>query len=187
MDYLRVFVAIDVEDPLLVSRLERLKESILSTGVPMKPVEPYNYHITIRFIGETPRRVVDEIVKQLKTLSFKPFRATLRGLGAFPSISSPRVVWVGVSEGERELRELRDSVDSLLRRLGIPAEREEFKAHVTLARIKGSRNMSSLVKLLADLSDYEIGSMEVRSLRLKKSMLTREGPIYETIAEVKSL
>lgn len=187
METLRVFVAVDVEDPLVVSRLERLKESLSSTGVPMKLVEPQNYHITIRFIGEIPRRLVDDIARSLRTVAFKPFKATLRGLGAFPSPSSPRVVWVGVADGERELRELRDAVESILRRLGVPPEREEFKAHVTIARIKGSRNIAGLVKMLMELSDYEVGTIEVRSLRLKKSTLTREGPIYETIAEVKAV
>lgn len=186
MELLRVFIAVDVEDPMIISRLERLKESILSSGVPMKPVESYNYHITIRFIGEIPRGVVDDLARSLRTITFKPFKAVLRGVGAFPSLANPRVVWVGVSDGERELRNLRELVESILRRQGIPPEREEFKAHITLARVKGSRNIGALVKLLMELSDYEVGSMEVNSLRLKKSILTRNGPVYETIAEVKA-
>lgn len=187
MEYLRVFIAVDVEDPLLVSRLERLKDLLLSTGVIMKPVEPYNYHITLRFIGEVPKRVVDEIAESLKTITFKPFKAVLKGLGAFPSIANPRVIWVGVGEGGKELKELHNVVEQVLRRLNIPSEREEFVAHVTLARVKGSKNINSLVKLLMEFSDYEIGLMEIRSIRLKKSVLTKKGPIYETLAEVKAL
>ncbi|MEM0340347.1 MAG: RNA 2',3'-cyclic phosphodiesterase [Acidilobaceae archaeon] len=187
MEYLRVFVAIDIEDPLLVSRLERLKDSLLSTGVAMKPVEPYNYHITLRFIGEVPKRVVDEIARSLRTVIFKPFKAVLKGLGAFPSIANPRVIWVGVSEGEKELKELHDIVEQALRKANIPPEREEFVAHITLARVKGSKNIGGLIRLLTELSDYEVGLMEVNSIRLKKSVLTKKGPIYETLIEVKAL
>lgn len=185
-DILRVFIAIDVEDQVLLSRIERVKDAIASTGVPMKLVETYNLHLTLRFIGEVRRSVVDEIARQLGGIKFKAFKVTFRGLGAFPNVLNPRVVWIGVSEGSRELSNLRDDIERILRRIGIHPEREEFTPHLTIARIKGGRNISSLIKLLNEMSDYEFGSMMVDRIRLKKSTLTRQGPIYETLVEVKA-
>ena len=186
-EVLRIFVAVDVEEPALVSRIERVKESIAGTQVPMKLVEPYNLHITLRFIGEVRRGVAEEISRSLRDLKFKPFTITLKGLGAFPNTLNPRVVWIGVGEGRERLAGLRDEVERILRRLGIPPEREEFVPHLTLARVKGSRNIGSLARLLEEMSDYELGSMVVDRVRLKKSTLTRQGPIYETLLEVKAL
>jgi len=183
---LRVFIAIDIDDPLLLSRIERIKESIISTGVPMKPVETSNIHLTIRFIGEIPRWKVEEIEKEVMAkITGEQFKITLKGIGAFPSTSRPRVVWVGVTEGADRLREYREIIDNELRRLGIPPEARSFSPHITLARIKGSRNIHSLIRLLNEYSDYEVGSMIIKAIRLKKSTLTRSGPIYETLWEAK--
>ncbi len=188
MERLRVFIAVDVEDPLLVSRLERIKESLVATGVPMKPVETQNLHITLRFIGEIPLGLVEEIKRSvLAELKFESFTIELKGLGAFPGPYRPRVVWVGVSRGTEELRAIHDEIERSLRRLGIPPEKEKsYVPHLTLARVKGSRNIQALTRLILDYEDYVFGEMVVDKVRLKKSILTRSGPIYETLAEVKA-
>ncbi|GAB6147909.1 RNA 2',3'-cyclic phosphodiesterase [Stetteria hydrogenophila] len=187
MDRLRVFIAVDIEEPLVVSAMERVKEALVATRVPMKPVEAQNLHITLRFIGEVPRGVVEEIARSvLARLEFEEFEVEFRGLGAFPSPLRPRVVWVGVSEGQEQLARLHESIEEGLRRLGIPPERERFVPHVTLARLRGSRNLTALVKLLQEYEDYVFGRMRVTSVRLKKSTLTPKGPIYENLWEVKA-
>ena len=186
---LRVFIAVDIDDPMLVSRLERLIDSLRATGVPMKPVEPENLHITLRFIGEVPEGLVEEIKREvIGRLEFDPFDLELKGLGAFPGPYRPRVVWVGVGEGSEGLRRLHDLVEEGLRRLGVPPERgaKEYVPHLTLARIKGSRNIQALTKLILEHGDYPVGRMRVTSVRLKKSTLTRRGPIYETLAEARA-
>jgi len=186
---LRVFIAVDLDDPALVSRVERLIDAITSTGVPMKPVEPENLHITLRFIGEIPEGLVEEIKREvIERLSFEEFDLELRGLGAFPGPYRPRVVWVGVGEGADRLRAIHDVVEEGLRRLGIPPERgaKEFVPHLTLARVKGSRNLAALTKIILEYQDYVVGRMRVRAVRLKKSTLTRRGPIYETLAEARA-
>jgi len=186
---LRVFIAVDIDEPTLVSRLARLIDALTATGVPMKPVEPENLHITLRFIGEIPEGLVEEVKREVvERLEFSGFDLELRGLGAFPGPYRPRVVWVGVSEGSRELRVIHDLIEGSLRRLGVPPERGagEFVPHLTLARIKGSRNIQALTKLILDYQDYVVGRMRVGSVRLKKSTLTRRGPIYETLAEARA-
>ena len=183
---LRIFIAVDIEDPLIVSRVERVKEAVIATGVPMKPVETENLHITLRFIGEVPRSTAEEVAGVLSRLSFKPFKIMLKGLGAFPGPYRPRVVWIGVAEGAEQLRSLRDHIEAGLREIGITPERQQFHPHLTLARIKGSRNINSLIKLLNEMADVEIGQVTVNSVRLKRSILTRRGPIYETLMEVKA-
>ncbi|MCE4624285.1 MAG: RNA 2',3'-cyclic phosphodiesterase [Desulfurococcales archaeon] len=183
---LRIFIAVDVEDPLLVSRIERIKEAIIATGVPMKPVETQNLHLTLRFIGEVPRATVEEVVRLLQEIKFQPFKIVFKGLGAFPSPTRPRVVWIGVDAGGEELARIREQIDEGLRRIGLPPERQKFHPHLTLARIKGSRNIHSLIKLIQEMSDIEVWEMTVSSVRLKKSTLTRHGPIYETLAEVRA-
>jgi 2'-5' RNA ligase len=179
-------VAVDVEDPLVVSRISLVKEALLSTGVPMKSVEDYNLHITIRFIGEVSEAMAYTIMERaLSGLEFERFEVEFRGLGAFPTEFRPRVVWVGVSRGLEELSRIRDSIERRLRSVGLPPERGEFRPHLTIARVKGSRNIQSLARLIEEYRDQEFGRITVESVRLKKSTLTRQGPIYETLLEVK--
>mgnify|MGYP001770648643 CR=1 FL=1 len=182
---MRVFIAVDVDDPGMVARLRELEEELASLRVQMKLVEPENFHVTIRFIGEVSDYVVSEIRgKVLPAIKFRPFRLRLAGVGAFPSPSNARVVWVGITEGFDELRQIRDQVDRGLKDIGLRLEEEEFTPHITLARLK-ERGSPAIVKFLMDRANYEVGEMEVRSVRLKKSTLTPRGPIYETLAEAR--
>lgn len=182
----RIFIAIDVEDPALISTVERVKGALLSSGAQMKPVEPQNLHFTIRFIGEVSRATVEAVARALSRLEFSPFVIKLEGLGAFPSEHSPRVIWIGASEGSERMKELRDKVEELLRSLGIPPEREAFVPHLTIARMKGSRPPPSFSKIFREYSDQDFGTMLVDKVRLKRSTLTPRGPIYDTLAEVRA-
>jgi len=183
----RVFIAVDVEDPVIVSRVERLMDALASTGAPLKLVEPHNLHITLRFIGEVEEWLAGEISSRvLSRLSvFDRFRVMLRGVGAFPNTVKPRVVWVGAGEGSQRLVEIRRVLEKELRSLGVRGERDDFVPHLTVARVKGLRNVSQLARIIADYSEEEFGWLSVENVRLKKSTLTPRGPIYETIGEVR--
>ena len=188
MEKLRVFIAVDVNDPITLSRIERFKEALSSTGTPMKLVESHNMHITLRFIGEVESGIVEEIKSHvLENLEFERFEIALRGVGGFPNIIKPRVVWVGVARGSERLAALRRTIDSRLSSLGFRPEAREFTPHLTIARVKGSRNITRLHKLLQESEDLEFGVSQVDSVKLKKSTLTPKGPIYDDLMEVKAV
>ena len=187
LERIRAFIAIDIEEPSIVHRLVWLRDLFVQTGAPMKPVEDQNLHLTLRFLGEIPSGMVEDIyMNVLSRLQFKRFKMRLVGVGAFPSPARPRVIWVGVRDGSDVLQRLYREIESGLRRLGFRPEREEFVPHITLARIKGSRNIDKVVKLLNEYADYEIGEVTVETVRLKQSILTPRGPIYRTLREVKA-
>ena len=182
---IRSFISVDIEDPLILDRIERIKEMVLSTGVYMKPVEKENIHLTLRFLGEIPVALIDEVYKAMLAAKTKPFEIEIKGLGAFPTITNPRVIWVGVSRGAEELRNIHKQIEKGLRKLGIRPDTKGFEPHITIARVKSRRNKSKLIKVLNQLADVEIGVMKVTSIRLKQSILTFKGPIYKTLREVK--
>lgn len=181
MNLIRCFVAVDVEEPSVVSKVAELQEQLKATGASLKLVELENLHLTLRFIGEVPPEVVDRIKLALEGVDFKPFVVRFTGLGAFPDKRRPRVVWVGVQEGVREMTELSARVNAVLSRLKLPKPEEEFTPHLTIARVKGG--IGGLPRLLQEASSVELGSMLVDKFRLKKSTLTLRGPIYQTIYE----
>ena len=188
LEKIRAFIAIDIEEPSVVQKLVWLRDLFVQTGAPMKPVEDQNLHITLRFLGEIPSTLIEDIhANVLSRLRFKKFSIKLAGVGAFPSTLRPRVIWVGVREGSDVLQALYKEIESGLRKLGFRPEREEFVPHITLARIKGSRNIDKVVKLLQEYSDFEIGEIVVEAVRLKQSILTPRGPIYRTLREVRAV
>lgn len=181
LERMRCFIAVDIDQPELRARLREIQVGLDSLGCGLKLVEPENIHVTLRFLGEIPSSLASEVAKTLDKVRANPFTLTLRGLGAFPSPSRPRVVWVGVGEGSAELSSLHRQVESLIKPLGFQPEREPFTPHITLARVKVPRNLSSLARFIAERSDVEVGSMRVEEVKLKRSTLTPSGPIYSDV------
>ena len=174
----RCFVAVDVRlegDGLKTYRTIR---NALETNLRVKPVEEENLHLTLRFIGEVEEGTVSRIADALRTVRYHPFTASLRGLGAFPSPSNPRVLWIGVEEGEDDLRKLRDGVERALRGI-VPREDEGFAAHLTIARVKGRSH--GTMDVLKEYGDYDFGRLNVAEFKLKRSILSRTGPVYTDI------
>ncbi len=183
-EVVRMFIAVDIEDPSIISKLVRIRDSFVATGAPMKPVEDHNMHITLRFLGNTPLSLLDDLERIVREARPKKVKLHLYGVGAFPTPTRPRVLWVGVREGAEELERIYRVIERGVRRLGFKPEREEFVAHITLARLKGSRNLDRVVKLLNELQDVDVGYITLESVRIKQSILTRSGPIYKTLREI---
>lgn len=181
---IRCFIAIDVDNPKIVSKIIDIQRELESEGSKIKPVEPENLHLTLFFLGEQPPKIVAKVQDIMSTLSFKPFVMKLQGLGAFPSQDRPRVIWVGVTQGFEEVQAIYKALRPKLQAIPLRLEsEEEFVPHITIARVKFSGY--ALRKVIASLKDVELGLQEVKAIKLKKSTLTPRGPIYETLYEVK--
>jgi len=178
---IRCFVAVDIEDDSLRASLVRAQEALLGSGAKLKLVEPANLHITLKFLGEISETLVEEVIKRLDVISFKSFKMVVRGLGAFPRLSNPRVIWAGISEGATELQSLAGQIEAALKRLGF-RRNKEFKAHLTLARVKRPGRPGELGRIIREYGDHIFGSQIVRRFKLKRSILTSAGPIYSDLA-----
>jgi 2'-5' RNA ligase len=182
---IRTFIAVEVKNTDVLRKLIEVRDLLLTSNADLKPVEDENIHLTLRFIGEIPLSLARAICTEISSIRAERFQVHVKGIGAFPSLLRPRVVWAGVEEGSDKLRELYAVIEERLKRLGIPREREEFIPHITLARIKSSKNIDKLVKLLSDLVNVDFGFTVVDEVFVKKSVLTPSGPLYSNICSVK--
>jgi RNA 2',3'-cyclic 3'-phosphodiesterase len=108
---------------------------IMQGGIPgARWMDPSNYHLTIRFVGDIDVGLARELAHALDTVSFKPFRLRLKGVGVFGG-NKPHSLFAGV-EDSGELRRLHDVHERICQTLGLPAEGRKFQPHVTLARLK---------------------------------------------------
>jgi len=178
----RIFVSLDIEDDNLGKRISEIQRRMVETHADLKLVDTRILHITLFFIGEVHESMVNEICRVLSRVKGHPVEMELRGLGAFPTVSQPRVVFTKINKGADEVVERSKEVSEVLSSLGLRMS-EEFHPHVTLARVRSRMNIDRLVLFIKNNADVLIGETTTSRLRLKKSTLTPRGPIYETIWE----
>jgi len=183
---IRSFISIDITAKELLARLVELQRQLSGSGADLKPIQPENLHFTLRFLGEVHPSTLEAVRKEMATVKFNPFKMDLRGVGVFPNLNRLNVVWVGVSKGEAEVRMLSTKLDSALKRVDLRPDAKGFSPHLTVVRVRTWRNKDRLATVVSHLKEYEVGSMDVTSIQLKKSVLTPHGPIYSTIFEVKA-
>ncbi|TYC53703.1 RNA 2',3'-cyclic phosphodiesterase [Rhodobacterales bacterium] len=118
-------------------------------------IDPENYHITLRFIGDIDERTADEVVDALDRIRRKPIEIRLNGLGAFGN-GKPHAVWARV-EPSVQLAELQAEQERILQRLHLPAERRKYMPHVTIARCKTSSN-EDVAKWLSERGNFQAPS-----------------------------
>jgi 2'-5' RNA ligase len=181
---IRSFIAFDIEDQTIHRRLTKVQGMLSNSGADLKMVKPQNIHLTVRFLGDIQQSMVDAIYEEMKQITFTSFQIQLEGLGAFPKLSYPRVVWAGIKKGANELKDVFDQLEPRLNGLGFMPDRKGFSPHLTIARVRTGRSKAKLAELIRELEDYEFGAVKAECLRLKKSDLTPRGPIYTNLREV---
>lgn len=159
------------------------QKSIVNSGCDLKLVEPANIHITLVFLGEISKERVEMIQQEMAEVKFKPFEVELKGAGAFPSLNRINVIWIGIQKGEKELSEIFSQLESRLRKTGFQLDNRGFSPHITIARVRSGRNREKLANTISESKSMNFGAIQVESIKLKKSILTPEGPIYSTLFE----
>jgi RNA 2',3'-cyclic 3'-phosphodiesterase len=149
---------------------------IMQGGIPgARWMEPSNYHLTIRFIGDIEQGLARELAHAFDTVTFKPFRLRLKGVGLFGG-NKPHSLFAGVEENA-ELRRLHDVHDRLCQTLGLPAEGRKFVPHVSLARLKEAEPRA-LQRWVEVHSLYSTPEFEVSSFVLFSSRPLKGGGPY---------
>ena len=131
---MRLFVGLE-----LPWELRQRMAMLAGAGIPgARWVPPENYHVTLRFIGETPRYLAEEIDHALAALKAPSFALTLAGIGTFAKGGRSQSLWLGVERSE-PLERLQSKIETALQRCGLEPERRRFQPHVTLARLDNAR------------------------------------------------
>ena len=183
LEIVRSFIAFDIDNPQVLKRLGEAQDILAKTGADLSLVKPQNIHITLRFLGDITLSIVEKIDKEMQSVVFKPFDVEIKGVGAFPNVKYARVVWAGIQQGADELSAVFDQLEPRLRQLGFAPDSKGFSPHLTIARVRSGRNKQALVGCVDELAAYEFGRVHADCLRLKKSVLTPQGPIYSTLKE----
>jgi len=189
MAVIRSFIAIDlpknIQDSLdAVSKDLQAKKPISAVRwVPAK-----NIHLTLKFLGEVSSNNLELLTKILFTeiTRHRCFDITVGGLGAFPSIHRPRVIWIGV-EAPPDLLALQRSIETEAVRLGYTAEERPFSAHLTLGRVSHNASPDEVREIGQTLNDFKVGvlgTVPVDTVRLFRSDLGPGGAVYTPLKTI---
>lgn len=180
---IRSFIAFDLNNEAILKRLTDAQKLLVETGADLKPVEPRNIHVTLRFLGNITPDMVDRIYEEMKKVQFSVFDINIHGVGAFPNARYARVVWAGITQGAEQLERIFSQLEPNLQGLGFQRDPKGFSPHLTIARVRSGRNKAELAKFIEQNSDFEFGTLKADCLRLKQSRLMPTGPIYSTLKE----
>lgn len=176
---IRAFIAVRFEP---MPELRRVLRSLAEMGRPVRDVDPAALHITLRFLGDIDEGMLPDLASAMSggTEEHERFVVRMTGIGVFPDRRRPRIVWVGLAD-DRPLAAMVSALDRQLERLGYETERRPWRAHATLARIRG-RPPSAFSSLLEEHRSREFGSLKVEQINLMQSELRPTGPRYSVLS-----
>ena len=181
---IRAFIAIELPGKI-VSSIGKIQERMAVYGFRIRWIRPDNIHLTLKFLGDIEtasineiRRVMDESVRGQAPISLKA-----KGIGVFPGIKRPRVIWVGISGQLDLLVGLHKTLDEKLEAIGFPKENRPFRGHLTLGRVKAKIDPKKFGDTLNELGGFESESFVADRIILFKSELKPTGAVYTKLVE----
>lgn len=188
MKVIRTFLAVLIDEDLR-QKIFDAQNCVRKCASNVKWVEPDNFHITLKFLGDVAEEQIPEISAVItETVKSVPaFDLSFKGLGAFPRPERARVVWVGIEQGREQLIDMAKALEKSLAALGFDKEDKPFKAHVTIGRVRDNKPTAGLARGLAEIETPDLGTQRVECVSVMQSELLREGPVYSVISESKLL
>jgi len=177
---MRAFIAIELDDRVRAA-LACVQDQAPASGRGVRWVNPDSLHLTLKFLGAVEDARVERVVSAMRAAvtGATTFELTARGLGCFPNLRSPRVLWAGLVD-QPPLLALAERIERESRAIGFPAEDRPFRSHITLARIAG-RITVDRTQLAPDRPVF--GTWRVSRVVLMESQLSPGGSRYSVREE----
>jgi len=185
----RCFIAVELPEEVKVE-LRAIQEQIKKACTALfRWVNPDGIHLTLKFLGEVPEETIAELKRAIEEAvgGVPPFELELDGLGVFPGLRSPRVLWVGLGGNVEALKILQQNIDVSFELLGFGQENREFTAHLTLARVRDdvtAMQRQSVGTFVLDAKPVANLRFAIRNISLMRSHLMPTGAVYARLASV---
>ena len=182
-DVIRTFIAVDLPSSVLdaLGQISTQLQDILPQ-TPVRWVDCHKMHLTLKFLGDISTENISMVEKVLQSEAAK--RSTMElgigGIGAFPKMRHPRVIWIGV-EAPPDLFDLRRGIEDGVARLGYNYDKYEFTPHLTLGRISrkaSARDVRTVGNVLHEFQVGFLGAARIEAVHLYRSDLRPDGAQY---------
>lgn len=182
MSLLRAFVAVEIPHEIQQNIHKETANIRKEIGELVRWVPPQNMHLTLKFLGDVSPSSVEFLMQMLRKEAENVDCLNIRmtGLGSFPNLKRPRVVYIGI-QAPAALESLQRGIESASRRLGYESEERSFSPHLTLGRVKQqvtALDQQKIRRLIEGTQVDVLGTARVDSVHLYKSELQPGGSVY---------
>jgi RNA 2',3'-cyclic 3'-phosphodiesterase len=179
---MRLFIAIDPDEPTR-RQVATVQQKLAATRADVRWVQPENYHITIKFLGEVDDSLVPEISARLDRAAAQVpvFPLKLEGITQLPSRGPARVIVSPVISPDQRITKLHRLIDSAIGGMGLAMDTHILVPHLTLGRVHTNHGLNRLLRRLPHHESEPLGSWHVHETCLYQSTLTPEGSIYHCL------
>ena len=183
---IRTFIAIPLPDEIH-RKLAEFQSSLKKHNADVSWVKSENIHLTLQFLGEIHLNLVEKVGQSLEEIvpAQSQFTCKIAGTGVFPNPKRARILWIGVTQGKEQVIQLQSVIEQSLAKLSIPKEDRTFHPHLTLGRVRSSKNLDVMVADLLGQTNLSFGTLPVTQVTLFSSKLSPSGAIYTPIKNVK--
>jgi len=181
---MRLFLAVELE--------RTLRRALREATAPLRAVAPDagwvaedRLHLTLKFLGEQPETLVSPLTDAMTEIAARywPVPMRLRGVGGFPNLRRPHVVWIGI-EPTPKLELLHHDVEDGCAKLGVEIDGKPFRPHLTIGRLRGTEDPKTVRELARLARGIRFrGEALVSAIDLVQSTLTPDGPRYARLAQ----
>jgi 2'-5' RNA ligase len=182
---LRAFIAIEL--PEQISReIAAIQRQLKAYDLKLRWVKAHNIHLTLKFLGDIAPASVDKIVDAILAAAdhVSAFELMVQGLGVFPGIRRPKVLWTGLGGDTERLVHLQHDLEDSLAQDGFAKEKRAYKGHLTLGRFKGPVDPAELIRIMEAEGLFEPLRLPVDEIVLMQSRLKPDGAAYSPLARV---
>ncbi len=183
-DKKRTFIAINLEREIkeyIYNLQQEINQIVNSCEMKVKFVEKDNLHISLKFLGDLNSVEIEKTSATLQNISQKYHNFTVslsKNIGIFPTLTRPRVIWIGIEKGSDIIFQIYQSIEKRLKSEPFYQKEKQFTAHITLARIKYLKYPQKLCDYLKNININPITDF-IKKIDLMESQLTKEGPLYK--------
>jgi RNA 2',3'-cyclic 3'-phosphodiesterase len=181
---MRTFIAIPLPAECRLM-LDKMQQSLRVHRAEVRWVAIPSIHLTLKFLGEVDPEIIPKLSESIAgaSKSERPFEIRLQGLGCFPNLRVPRVVWCGINGETDRLSGLQRKVEIACAEYGFVPEDRAFKPHLTLGRVNGKRNLQPLLDCIKIGSDLE-SRLRADHFNIYKSVLKPQGAEYTVLKTI---
>ncbi|MDD3626776.1 MAG: RNA 2',3'-cyclic phosphodiesterase [bacterium] len=183
----RTFIAISLSTEIKekISKFEKDFQKI--AGFKGRLISPEKIHLTLKFLGPTLEEKIPQIISELMVVESKtsPFQIEVKGVGAFPNLYHPNVLWVDIPIIPEQLERLQQFIEVKVETYGFAKDHRKFKPHLTISRIKTGKLLKPEIDFFNENKDLDFGVMTVTGFTFLESILRPEGAEYLSLGEFK--
>jgi len=182
---MRAFIALRIPENIL-SSINKIQEDLKQCRLPVRWVRPENIHLTLKFFGNINESDTEIIGIAMSDCAgcYSPLTLSAKGIGVFPSVARPRVIWAGLSSPASMLLSFQDALEKRLEESGFKKEERPFKGHLTIGRFKDRVSSERLIEALRKHKDFNTDIFDAFEIILFKSDLLPSGPVYTELLKV---